>query len=104
MMGLPVLPAIASKNPSNLTIIVFDNEQYEAGGKLKKFTADLADLTEISKGAGIKNSYKVKSLNEFENAFDSAFDKEGPTVIVVKVSPGVALVDLPNIEMPENKH
>ena len=85
LMGLSVLSTIANKNPSNLTVIVFDNEAYEACKNVPTFTAGKADLLAIAKGSGIQNSVLVREPAEFTEAIDEAFRGTGPTFILVKV-------------------
>ena len=48
LMGLSVLPTITYQNPSNLIVIAFGNERYEAGGDTPTFTAGPADLAGIA--------------------------------------------------------
>ncbi len=85
LMDLPILPVIAHQNPSNLIVIVIDNEAYEAAGKIPTFTAGTADLVKIAQGAGIKNARLVRQLTEFEEAIDDAFQASGASFITVKV-------------------
>ncbi|GAG37853.1 unnamed protein product [marine sediment metagenome] len=85
LMGLSILPAIAQKNPSNLIVIVFDNELYEAAGKVPTFTAGNTDLVKIAQGAGIKNARLVRELPEFQKAIDEAFQSNNVSFITVKV-------------------
>ena len=85
LMGLSILPAIAEQNPSNLIIIVCDNECYEATDKMPTFTASRADLAGIAREAGIQNVWLVRELSEFKRAIDVAFGINGTSFIVVKV-------------------
>ena len=104
-MGLTVLPAIGEKNPSNLIIIIFDNESYEAvGGKLLTFTAGATDLAEVARGAGIKSARQVDKLPEFEKAIDDAFQANQTSFIVVKTEVGYAPVPYAVLDGTENKY
>ena len=85
LMGLTALPTIALQNPSNLIIIVCDNERYEAVDKMPTLTASVADLAGIARKAGIKNVTEVKELPEFQKAIDDAFQANGVSFIVAKV-------------------
>lgn len=87
LMGLTVLPVIAAQNPSNLVVIVFDNEVYEAVNNMPTLTAGATDLVEIARGAGIKNARTIRELPEFEEAIDEAFKASGASFITVKVKP-----------------
>lgn len=85
LMDLPVLPVIAQQNPSNLLVIVFDNEAYEAAGKVPTFTAGPTDLAKIAQGAGIQNAWTVRKVAEFKEAIDKAFKAKGTSFIALKV-------------------
>lgn len=66
------MPIIAQQNPSNLIVIVFDNEAYGIQNQIPKATAGPTDLAGIAKSAGIQNSVTVKEISEFQNAIDEA--------------------------------
>jgi len=109
LMGLTILASIGYQNPSNLVIIVLDNQLYEAasGDKLPTFTATTADLAEIARGAGIANARLVRQLPEFEEAIDQAFEANGTSLIVAKVQrppPGLAPLPPMILEHTENKY
>ena len=108
LMGLTILPAIAYQNPSNLVVIVFDNQLYAAasGDKVPTFTASSADLVQIARGAGIANARLVRQLPEFEEAIDEAFQANGASFITVKVQmPSSELAPIPPMVLDyiENK-
>lgn len=88
LMGLTVLPVIANQNPSNLIIIVFDNEAYDCLDQIPTFTAGSTDLDQVARGAGIRNVSLVKQLSEFQKAIDEAFQANVATFIVVKTEVG----------------
>ena len=101
LMALTVLPAIAQQNPSNLIIIVCDNERYEAAGKIPTFTAGVTNLAGIAREAGIQNVWLVRELSEFQIAIDEAFPVNGASFIVTKVKashPAVPYTPLYGIE------
>ncbi len=87
LMDLPVLPVIAQQNPSNLVIIIFDNESYFGGtsNRMATFTAGPTDLVKMAQGAGIRNARLVRKLPEFEEAIDEAFQASGASFITLKV-------------------
>ena len=51
--------------PSNLRIIVFDNEAYESPGGMPTATAHGVDLVQVAKGCGIKKGFTVSSIEDF---------------------------------------
>ena len=103
LMGLSTLPLVAKENPSNLIIIVCDNECYEATNRVPTFTAGTADLADIARGAGIRNAKLVREIPEFEAAIDEAFEGRGTSFIVVKVPPGHRRVPHSILRCAENK-
>ena len=104
LMGLTVLPVIAQQNPSNLIVIVFDNEMYEAAGRVPTFTAGPTDLVEVARGAGIRNAVTVRELPEFQKAIDEAFQANGATFIVVKTQTGTLPGAWLALDGTENKY
>ena len=92
LMGLSILPAIAHKNPPNLIIVIWDNACYEYRSEgittqNPTLTADVADLTGIARGSGIKSARDVRELAEFQAAYKEALTARGPHFIVAKVPP-----------------
>lgn len=104
LMDLSVLPAIAHQNPSNLIVIVFDNECYECIGRVPTFTAGLTDLVKIAQGAGIANARLVRQLSEFEEAIDEAFQAKGASFITLKVEMTTKRPPPVTIDCVENKY
>ncbi len=103
LMDLSVLPAIAKRNPSNLIVIVFDNESY-ASCNIPSFTAGATDLAGIAREAGIPNAGMVKEAAEYEKTINDAFRANGASFIVVKVKPEGLRLPLPPFEGIENKY
>ena len=66
LLNLGAMATLANKRPSNLTVIVFDNQCYMATGGLPTATAGVTDLAAMANGAGIENSCSLSALNEFE--------------------------------------
>jgi thiamine pyrophosphate-dependent acetolactate synthase large subunit-like protein len=104
LMGLSILLAVGQQNPSNLTIIIADNESYDAVGGHPTFTADKADLVAIAQGAGITNVWEVRELSEFQRVIDEAFQADGASLINLKVEKGIKLRGNMNLDGIENKY
>jgi thiamine pyrophosphate-dependent acetolactate synthase large subunit-like protein len=85
LMDLPILPVIAQQNPSNLVVLVFDNEAHEAAGRVPTFTAGKTDLAKMALGAGIEHAWTVRDVDEFERALDLAFEAPGASFLDLKV-------------------
>ncbi|MFQ6014648.1 MAG: thiamine pyrophosphate-dependent enzyme [Anaerolineae bacterium] len=84
LMNLGSLATAASKSPSNLVHIIWDNEQYQITGGQPSHTAGRADLAEIAAGAGTKKVMTVTSMEEFVAAAESFLNQDGHWVIVAK--------------------
>lgn len=104
LFDLTILPVIAGQNPSNLIVIVFDNQAYEAPGGLPSATAAGTDLAGMARGAGIQNVTMVRLLSEFEEAIDKAFKAKGASFITVKVEIATQRVPYPSLGGIENKN
>ncbi len=85
LLNLGSIATLANKRPSNLAVIVFDNQCYMATGGLPTATAGPTDLAKVAKAAGIEHSYSATSLKDFENEARATFDRKGPSYIVAKV-------------------
>jgi thiamine pyrophosphate-dependent acetolactate synthase large subunit-like protein len=85
LMDLPILPVIAQQNPSNLVVLVLDNEAHEAAGRTPTFTADKTDLVAMARGAGIDQAWNVRDVDQFQRALDQAFEGRGASFINLKV-------------------
>src|SRR5258708_33183 len=66
MFNLGILATLGNEQPSNLLVIVWDNECYESIGGPPTHTAGRADIAAIARGAGIANAHTARSLDEFE--------------------------------------
>lgn len=85
LMNLGSLSTIARQNPKNLVHIVMDNQQWAETGGQPTHTSTGTDLAEIARGSGIARVVRVSSLEDFEDALDSAIREEGPWCIVADI-------------------
>jgi thiamine pyrophosphate-dependent acetolactate synthase large subunit-like protein len=81
LMQLGSLATIAMVNPSNLAIVVWDNGMYQITGAQKTATAEIADLVEMARGAGISQTAWAKDEDDFERMIDRALTEDGPWFI-----------------------
>ncbi len=86
LLNLAVLGDIANKSPTNLGIIVFDNECYESAGRLPTATAGKADLEAVARACGIENSRTVRTLEDFAAAAERLLKVNQLAVVVAKVA------------------
>jgi len=87
LMNLASLADVAYHQPSNLRILVFDNQAYESPGGMPSATAHGVDLVEIAKGCNIKNSYLVSTIDDFKSKL-GLIDESGLLFFTVKVELG----------------
>ena len=108
LFDLSILGTIAQTAPSNLCVVILDNEGYISTGK-GKHTASLSssviDIAGIASSSGINNVYEVKSVDEFESAVRGGVEDEtGPTVIIAKINNEQAFVGTSLMDGKENKY
>jgi len=99
LMNLGSLVTIANRSPSNLTLIVLDNESYSTTGGQPSYTAGKTSLARIAKAAGIDNVLEARSPGELKRAFNESKGKT--SVIIAKVEKGNA--DVPIIPLSPYK-
>jgi thiamine pyrophosphate-dependent acetolactate synthase large subunit-like protein len=89
MFNLGILATLGNEQPSNLLVIVWDNECYESIGGPPTHTAGRADIAAIARGAGIANAHTARSLDEFEVLCARGLSADLPYVVVAKVDRSV---------------
>ena len=86
LMGMGSLATVALQKPTNLSIVVLDNERYgETGGQMSH-TAMAADLVGVARACGIADARAISTLAEVE-AFAKAIPDlaAGPRFANVKI-------------------
>jgi thiamine pyrophosphate-dependent acetolactate synthase large subunit-like protein len=83
MIDTSALITVADAQPKNLVLFCFDNEHYARMGPTP--TSRGVDLERMAQGAGISDTYAVRTVDEFQSAVQSALDGEGPSFIWAKV-------------------
>jgi thiamine pyrophosphate-dependent acetolactate synthase large subunit-like protein len=84
LMNLNSLATAASKAPSNLAHIVWDNGQFQITGGQPTHTSEKADLGAIAKGAGFDKVLTVDTISAFKEALSQILSKPGPWILVAK--------------------
>ena len=95
LMQLGSLATIAMVAPRNLAIVVWDNGMYQITGSQKTATAEIADLVEMARGAGIAQSAWAKDEDDFERMIDRALNEDGPWFIGARTD-----AETPKIQTP----
>jgi thiamine pyrophosphate-dependent acetolactate synthase large subunit-like protein len=86
MIDASSLILAAQVNPANLVAIVFDNQNYARMGATA--TAGVTDLEAMARGAGIRHTATLHTLDEFRAIVPEALQTAGPSFFVAKVEPG----------------
>ena len=85
LMGLGSLASVAVQAPTNLTIVIFDNEHYGETGMQLSATANKTDIASIAIGCGIEAASTVNNEEDMEYALAEMFESPGPSLWVIKV-------------------
>lgn len=95
LMSLGALATISVEEPTNLTILVLDNEHYGETGMQKTHTGQGVNLDAMARGAGFKTSSTVTESSELPGLRETVYRTQGPNFVVVKVDPKMPPVVLP---------
>src|SRR5579885_1026824 len=98
LMGLGSLATIAAQRPSNLRIVVLDNERYGETRQQSTHTAMGTDLSEVARGCGFHHSYTIRQEGELAALRENIHTLQDVLFAVVKVSPE----DLPRVLPPRD--
>jgi sulfopyruvate decarboxylase subunit beta len=85
LMNLGGLTTLARYRPPNLLHVVFDNESLLSVGGFPTATNTGSDLAGIAAAAGVPRTGTVRTLDEFEAAFEDALAANETTTLVAKV-------------------
>ncbi len=102
LMNLGSLATIAGQKPSNLSVVVLDNECYENTGGQPTATAGPTDFEKVARGAGFSRAETVRTTPRFVKAFRAA--SRGPAIIISKIEKGKADVPPISLQHIENKY
>ena len=98
LMGLGSLATIAAQRPSNLRIVVMDNERFGETGQQQTHTAMGTDLAAVAAGCGFPHVRIIRQTSELEALRADLHGLDDLLLAVVKVSPE----DLPRILPPRD--
>ena len=88
LLDMGILATLGNERPKNLIVMILDNECYETIGLHPTHTSKNVNLSEMAKGAGIKNSFTVKTVSEFVEKMEKALKTHELSFIVLKLEPG----------------
>jgi len=84
LMNLNSLTTAASKAPSNLAHIIWDNGQYQITGGQPTHTGIKTDLEAVARGAGFDKVSTVDTIPAFKEALSKILTRPGPWILVAK--------------------
>ncbi len=101
LMGVGSLATIAAQAPSNLALLVLDNEAFGETGRQAGLTGKSTDIAAMARGAGIETAFTVgggaddgaddgsddgAEGTDFDALAGTLFEEEGPVLCVAKVA------------------
>lgn len=95
LMNLGSLATIGWTRPTNLVLIVWDNEEYGTTGGQETATAHGADLEAAARAMGATATATVRTGEALDTAIARARTEDGPWVIVAKVAESAPTVKPP---------
>ncbi len=98
LMGLGSLATIAAQRPSNLRIVVMDNERFGETGQQHTHTAVSTDLAAVAAGCGFPHVQTIRRASELEALRVDLHTLDDLLFAVIKVSPE----DLPRVLPPRD--
>ncbi len=87
LLNMSALATIGMVAPPNLTLVIWDNEQWQITGGQRLSTAESCDLAAVATACGIQNSATPANADEFVQALRYALDAPGPHALVTKIAP-----------------
>jgi thiamine pyrophosphate-dependent acetolactate synthase large subunit-like protein len=90
LMNLGSLCTIATLQPRNLALVIWDNEVHMTTGGQPTATAFRSSLAALARGAGIDKVLEPRGEAELARAYDRILSEDGPFVMPVKIEKGEA--------------
>jgi phosphonopyruvate decarboxylase len=86
MMGIGSLAVVGDQAPSNLAILVLDNESFAETGRQRGLTGNRMDIAATAKGFGLKEARVVTEQGAAAELAEFLFKAPGPVLAVAKVA------------------
>ncbi|MEL6622502.1 MAG: thiamine pyrophosphate-dependent enzyme [Pseudomonadota bacterium] len=86
LMGVGSLGVVANQAPSNLAILVLDNETFGETGKQTGLTAGASDLCTVANGFGIAKTRQIDDAGDLTGIASFLFEEPGPVFAVAKIA------------------
>jgi phosphonopyruvate decarboxylase len=99
LMQLGSLATIAGAAPRNLTHLVFKNGLYQSSGSQPTPGGLAVDYVRMAQGAGYRDAYAIRDLDELERRLPAMFSDDGPLLVELLTGPAETLASA-NSEIP----
>jgi len=104
LLAPSILPVIGTRQPKNLYILVFDNEQlFGSRGGPASQTATGTDIAGIAKASGLENVRTLRDKSSLRSSVASFLSGEGPSMLVAKIQ-AIGRGAGPKMDGQENKY
>jgi thiamine pyrophosphate-dependent acetolactate synthase large subunit-like protein len=100
MMSIGSLATVACQGPSNLSIVVIDNEHYAETGMQPAHAGRGVDICAIGQAAGFAAAEVVRTAAELDSGIETLYHYVGPALMVVKVTTDPCPTALPPRDGP----
>lgn len=95
LMGMGSFATIGVQKPTNLAVVVLDNERYGETGQQVTHTHHGVDLAGVAVSSGFRDAVTAYTRGQLNDAIDLIYDGQGPFLAVVKVRPDSEELMLP---------
>ena len=104
LLAPSILPVIGTRQPKNLYIVVFDNEQlFGSRGGPKSQTATGTNIAGIAKASGMESVRTLRDKTSLRAEVEAFLASEGPSMLVVKIQ-ALGRGAGPKMDGQENKY
>ena len=86
LMGIGSLGVVAAQAPTNLAILVLDNQHFGETGRQIGLTSEATDLCKVAEGFGIAHTMTVTEQSATATLAKFLFTKTGPVFAVAKIA------------------
>jgi thiamine pyrophosphate-dependent acetolactate synthase large subunit-like protein len=86
LMGIGSLATVANVGPTNLAILVLDNQRFGETGGQTGLTAGKTNIAAMAIGAGIEHTGQIRSATDLRPASDALCQQPGPVLYVAQAS------------------
>jgi thiamine pyrophosphate-dependent acetolactate synthase large subunit-like protein len=86
LMGLGSLAVVGDQAPSNLAVLVLDNERFAETGRQRGLTSGRTDIAAVAKAVGFRDTMTVTEQGAVAELAQFLFKAAGPVLAVAKIA------------------